>query len=83
MLLQLQASNTTAAPPPASPCIMEHEGETVSTVEDSTAVNKSTTIAVMDMAEAAWRLGDADRALQLLEENALWRRELFDTSLAS
>jgi hypothetical protein len=53
MLLQLQASNTAAAPPPASPCIMEHEGETVATVEDSTAVNKSTTIAVMDMAEAA------------------------------
>jgi hypothetical protein len=68
-MLQLQASNTTAAPQhrPAS----WHEGESVYTVEDSTAVNKSTTIAVMDMAEAAWRLGDADLALRLLEENGL------------
>jgi hypothetical protein len=35
------------------------------------------------MAEAAQRVGDADLALQLLEEEARCRRELFDTSLAA
>jgi hypothetical protein len=31
-------------------------------------VNKSTAAAAMDMAEVAWRVGDTDLALQLLEE---------------
>jgi hypothetical protein len=57
--------------------------ETVSISEDNSAVNKSTAAAMMDMAEAAWHVGDTDLALQLLEEEARCRRELFDTSLAA
>jgi hypothetical protein len=87
MLLQLQVSNTTPVPSSVSPyvvkstsiCAVESTQLTQLFIEDGT----SPSMKGMDMAEAAWRVGDADLAVQLLEEEARCGRELFDTSLAA